>query len=288
MTVKFITDSACDLSRDILEKENVDVIPIYVSIDGKDFKDGLDITSQEIYDGMRQGKVYKTAQITVHDFEEVFKKYALEGQDVIHMSFSSGLSGTYNAAVLASNNIKENYPNANIEVIDTKAAVNGLGLIVKDAIEARNSGAGYNDLIELIKERSSKIEHIFTVADLDYLFRGGRLSKGAAIVGNMLNIQPVLKVDHEGKLQQIEKVRGRKKLFNKILEIMDENADDLDKQTVALSHCDDIEEAEKLMEMIKERFGTENFIINMMGSAIGAHTGPGTICVFFYNSKNQS
>lgn len=285
MTIKLITDSSCDLDRNLLNEENVEIIPIYVSHDGKDYKDGVDITPEEIYQGMRNGKVYKTAQVTVHDFETVFEKFASQGLDILHLSFSSGLSGTYGAAVLAADMVKEKYPNIRLEVVDTKASVNGLGLIVLDVLAARREGADMDQLLELLEDRIRRIEHIFTVADLDYLFRGGRLSKGAAVVGNMLNIQPILRVDEEGKLQQMDKVRGRKKLFNRILAIMEEKADDLDKQTIALSHCDDEEEAQKLVEAIREKFGSTEFVVNMMGAAIGAHTGPGTICVFFYNSK---
>lgn len=285
MAIKLITDSACDLSRTLLAEENVDVIPIYISFEGKDYKDGVDITPEEIYQGMRNGNVYKTAQISVNDFQMVFEKYASQGTDVLHMSFSSGLSGTYGAAELAAGMVREKYPQVRIEVVDTKAAVNALGLMVLDVIQAMKDGMDMDQLLVLLEDRVSRIEHIFTVADLDYLFRGGRLSKGAAIVGNMLNIQPILRVDKEGKLEQVDKVRGRKKLFHRILELMSEKADDLGSQTIGISHCDDEAEAEKLVNAIKERFGSEKFIVNMMGAAIGAHTGPGTLCVFFYDSK---
>jgi DegV family protein with EDD domain len=285
MAIKLMTDSACDLSRDILKEAQVDILPIYVSIDGKDYKDGVDITPEEIYKGMRNGKVYKTAQISVMDFEKAFEEYALKGMDILHLSFSSGLSGTYSAAVLAADMVRERHPEVRIEIVDTKAGVNGLGLIVLDTIEDMKNGATMDQLLVSVEDRIRRIEHIFTVADLDYLYRGGRLSKGAAIMGNMLNIQPVLRVDEEGKLQQIDKVRGRKKLFGRILELMAERADDLDQQTVTISHCDDEGEAQRLVDAIREKFGTKRFIVDLMGAAVGAHTGPGTVCVFFYNSK---
>ncbi len=285
MGIKLITDSACDLSREYLKTQEVEVIPIYISLDGKDFKDGIDIAPEEIYQGMRDGKVYKTAQITIKDFENIFEKYVQSGDEILHLSFSSGLSGTYNAALIAANTVKEKYPNAKIQIIDTKAAVNGLGLIVKKAVDGKNNGMSFEDLIKCVESDVAKIEHIFTVEDLNYLYRGGRLSKGAAVVGNMLNIQPVLRVNEDGRLEQLDKVRGRKKLFGKILELMEDKADDLDSQTIGISHGDDQESAEKLVEMIKERFGTKDFIISMMGAAIGAHTGPGTLCVFFFKTK---
>jgi DegV family protein with EDD domain len=143
----------------------------------------------------------------------------------------------------------------------------------------------FEEVAKVAESASAKIEHIFTVEDLNYLYRGGRLSKGAAMVGNMLNIKPVLQVDADGKLKQLDKVRGKRKLYGKILELMEQKADDLDQQTIGISHCDDQEDADKLVEMIKERFGSKDFIISMMGAAIGAHTGPGTLCVFFFNSK---
>ncbi|SHE53504.1 DegV family protein [Alkalibacter saccharofermentans] len=285
MGIKLITDSACDLSKEYLKTQEVELIPIYISLDGNDFKDGIDITPEEIYQGMRDGKVYKTAQITIKDFEKIFEKYAQAGDEILYLSFSSGLSGTCNAAQIAANAVKEKYPNAKIQIIDTKAAVNGLGLIVKKAVDGKNNGMSFEDLIKSVESDAAKIEHIFTVEDLNYLYRGGRLSKGAAVVGNMLNIQPILRVDEDGKLEQLDKVRGRKKLFGKILKLMEDKADDLGRQTIGISHGDDQESAEKLVEMIKERFGSKDFIISMMGAAIGAHTGPGTLCVFFFNTK---
>ncbi|HAE62288.1 MAG TPA: DegV family protein [Eubacteriaceae bacterium] len=285
MGIKLITDSACDLPREYLKAQEVDVIPIYISLDGKEYKDGVDITSEEIYQGMREGKIYKTAQITIKDFEDTFEKYASKGEDILHLSFSSGLSGTFNAASMAAKIIKEKYKDAKIRVLDTKAAVNGLGLIVKKTVDAKKNGMTFEEVAKVAESASAKIEHIFTVEDLNYLYRGGRLSKGAAMVGNMLNIKPVLQVDADGKLKQLDKVRGKRKLYGKILELMEQKADDLDQQTIGISHCDDQEDADKLVEMIKERFGSKDFIISMMGAAIGAHTGPGTLCVFFFNSK---
>lgn len=285
MAIKLMTDSACDLSREWLKEANVSVLPIYITINGQEYRDGEDITPEEIYQGMRNGNVYKTAQIPVNDFERAFEEAAAQGMDVLHLSFSSGLSGTYSAGVLAAGMVKEKYPTVRIEVVDTKAAVNGLGLIVKDTVEALKDGKDMDQVLALLEDRTARIEHIFTVADLEYLFRGGRLSKGAAIVGNMLNIQPILRVDEEGKLQQVEKVRGRKKLFGRILDLMEQKADDLDAQVIGISHCDDSEEANRLVEAIREKFGSKEFIVSLMGAAIGAHTGPGTLCVFFYNNK---
>lgn len=285
MAIQLMTDSSCDLSRELLKQEHVQVIPIYISVGGVDYKDGVDITPEEIYQGMRKGTVYKTAQITVRDFETAFESAAARGMDVLHLSFSSGLSGTYGAGVLAANMVKEKYPQVRIEVVDTKASVNGLGLIVLDTIQDLKEGKSMDEILLLLEQRIRRIEHIFTVADLEYLYRGGRLSKGAAIVGNMLNIQPILRVDEEGKLQQLDKVRGRKKLFGRILELMEEKGKDLDQQTIGISHCDDEEEAQKLVAAIQEKFGSERFVVSMMGAAIGAHTGPGTLCVFFYNNQ---
>jgi len=282
MSLQLMTDSACDLSRSYLTANNVEVIPITLNHEEQVFRDGIDIQPEEVYRGMREGKVYKTAQISVQDFIDAFEPFAKSGEKVLHMSFSSGLSGTYNASVIAIEELKEKYPDSQIVSVDTKSASNGLGLIVYQTIQKRDQGATYEELIDFVEERARQTEHIFTVDDLEYLRRGGRLSKGAAMVGNLLNIHPLIRLNDKGELEQFSKVRGRKKLFHEMIRIAKEQSGERIHEIATISHADDEKSAKELEALLKETFGTKEVIISTIGAVIGAHTGPGTLCLYFF------
>ncbi len=284
MSIKIIADSAADLPPDFIKEYNLDVLPLIVTMGDQEFKDGEDIKPLEIFNGMRDGKVYKTAQIPIIDFHDLFTKYAEEKQSCIYIAFSSELSGTYQAAVMAKKQVLEEYPEADIEVIDTKCASLGAGLVVYKAVLLAREGKDKDEIINKVNFLARHMEHIFTVDDLEYLYRGGRVSKTAAFVGGILNIKPLLDVE-EGKLIPLEKKKGRKKVLNRIIEIMEERGVNLENQLIGISHGDDEEGAELLKEMIAERFGTSNFMINTIGAVIGAHAGPGTLAVFFLNER---
>ncbi|HLV10524.1 MAG TPA: DegV family protein [Halanaerobiales bacterium] len=284
MSVKIIADSACDLPREIIEEYDVKALPLRVTIDDQEFKEWEEIKPIEVYDGMREGKVYKTAQVPLIEFQELFTSYAQEKQSCFYIAFSSELSGTYQAAVMAKNQVSEEYPEAEIEILDGKCASLGYGLVVYYAVMMAAEGMGMKEIIEKTEFNARHMEHIFTVDNLDYLYRGGRLSKSAAFVGGILNIKPILDVE-DGKLIPIEKKKGRKRVLKRIIELMEERGVDLENQLIGISHSDDEEGALKLKEMIKERFGAKEFMIHTIGGVIGAHVGPGTLALFFLNQR---
>ncbi|HLQ97933.1 MAG TPA: DegV family protein, partial [Candidatus Dormibacteraeota bacterium] len=205
-----------------------------------------------------------------------------KNQPLIYLAFSSELSGTYQTAKMVEQEIKEETPDAPIHIIDTKCASIGYGLVVRRAAEHDKSGATVEEVLDLATYHAKHMEHIFTVDDLEYLYRGGRVSKTAAFVGSLLKIKPILHVE-DGKLIPIEKIRGSKKVLGRMLSIMEERGTDFENQTIGISHGDDLDTAEKLAEMINEKFAPKKIIIEMVGSVIGAHSGPGTIALFFLN-----
>lgn len=285
MRVKILTDTGCDLPVDIIKDYDIDILPIVVIKDNEEYLDQLTISSKEVFDGMRAGQVFSTAQIPAQSFNEKFEDYAKSDQPVLYLAFSSGLSGTYQTSLLVRETIKENYPQLDLEIIDTRAATLGFGLIVLTAAKMAKEGKTREEIINEVNIQVENLQSIFTVDDLEYLFRGGRVSKTAALVGGLLNIKPVLTVNKEGKLVPIEKLRGRNKVFKRMIELMKERNEGADYSTslVSISHGDDIEGAIKLKDMISQEFGTKDFLINTIGAGIGSHSGPGTIALFFHS-----
>ncbi|WP_353092869.1 DegV family protein [Tissierella praeacuta] len=282
MTIKILSDSACDLSKDIIEKYNIEILPIVVINDDKEYLDNVTIMPEKVYEDMKNGQVYKTAQIPPNVFKDKFIEYAKNGDSVIYIGFSSQLSGTYQTSLVIKESIIDEYPNLDLDIVDTKAASGGFGLIVLQAAKLAKEGKTKEEILKAIEFYKDNMEHIFTVDDIEYLFRGGRVSRMQAFVGGLLNIKPVLHVE-DGKLIPLGKVRGRHKVFKTMLDIMEKRTKDADlkEQIICITHGDDLEGALKLKELIIERFGAKTFIINTIGAAIGAHSGPGTIALFF-------
>lgn len=283
MAIKILTDSGCDLPVEILKEYDIDVLPIVVIKDDKEYFDQETISSKEVYEGMRNGVVFKTAQINPLSFTQKFREYGEKQSSAIYIALSSGISGTYQTSVLVKETVMEEYPDLDLNIVDSKGASLGFGFIVLQAAKLAKAGKTRLEILEEIEFYKENLEQVFTVDDLEYLFRGGRVSKTAAMVGGLLNIKPILQVSNEGKLIPIEKVRGRNKVFKRMVEIMQERgySNDLKNPMVAISHGDDLESLNKLKEMIEESFGTKEFLINDAGAAIGSHSGPGTIALFF-------
>jgi len=281
--VKIITDSASDLPMDVIKQYDIDVLPLTVVEEDTEYKDGVTIMPNEVFTKMREGISFTTSQVTTHDYYQKFEEYILGDRPCIYVGFSSGLSGSFQASVLAKNQLIQEYgeERCKLRVIDTKCASLGFGLVVLAAAKEAKKGKNLEELCAIVQEKSAKMAHVFTVMNLTYLQRGGRLSKGAAVIGNLLNVCPILNVDDEGKLKVLEVARGNKKLFKRILEIMRENGEDLSNQTIGIVHGDDLKVVEELKGLITEKFGTQNFIIRSVGSVIGAHTGPEVVSVFY-------
>ena len=284
--MRLFADSACDLPKSFYEVHSVELAPLRVQIDNEEYEDVIGIEPLEVYNAIRSGKLPKTSQASPERFMQLFEDLAKSGEEGLYIAFSSELSGTYSTAVMMKEQLLETYPDLKLTIIDSKAASLGYGLLVKEAVRLRDEGADFSTLVESIQFKVAHLEHLFTVEDLDYMARGGRVSKASAFIGGLLNIKPLLHVE-EGKLVPIEKIRGRKKVLKRMVELMEERGERIGEQHIAISHSDDEATALELKQLIEDRFHPQSIEIHMVGSTIGAHTGPGTIALFFYNKLAQ-
>ncbi|AGN35699.1 DegV family protein [Bacillus paralicheniformis] len=280
MNVHLLADSAADLPKSFYDEHHISFIPLKVLLDEKEYDDLLTIQPLDVYEAMREGKAPKTSQPSMMRFKNAFRELAGENKPALYIAFSSELSGTYQTAVMAANEVKEEFPDFDLRIIDSKCASLGYGLAVKHALKLATNGNTIQEIESSVKDFCEHLEHIFTVDDLTYLARGGRISKASAFVGGLLNIKPLLHVE-DGKLVPLEKIRGKKKLLKRMIELMKERSVDLSGQTVGISHGDDEETAEEVKRMIEAEFQPGEIVVNMVGSAVGAHSGPGTLAVFF-------
>lgn len=282
-----MTDSCCDLPYEFTKENNIIVMPTAVTIQEKTVMDdlGQSLKYTDFYSVVRNGEMPKTAQVNVYQFYEVYKKHIENGDKVIYIGFSSGLSGTNNSACIAREMIKEEYEEADISVIDSKCASMGLGLLVYYANELLNNKKSKEEIIEWIESNKLKIVHLFTVEDLNHLYRGGRVSRTTATVGSLLNIKPVMHVDDEGKLVPFEKARGRKKSLSMIVDKVVATIVNPEEQVIFISHGDSIDDVQYVKEKILEKIKVKDIVINFIGPAIGTHSGPGTIAVFYMAEK---
>lgn len=278
-----ITDSCCDLPYHYIREHGIKMIPLHVTIDQTEKNDDLAQTGEyeAFYQCILDGVMTKTSQINTFEFKEVFEKYVQLGKSVLYIGFSSALSGCVNSARLAAKEIKEDNPAAQIVVVDSKCASMGQGLLIYYAVEAFKQGRSLEEVAFWLEQNKLKLNHWFTVADLNHLFRGGRLSKTAATVGTLLHIKPILYVDHEGRLVAKEKVKGRKKSLKVLIEKVKENIVHPEEQIVFISHGAALEEAEQLKKALLEECHVKEVWINYIGAAIGSHAGPGTLAIFF-------
>jgi DegV family protein with EDD domain len=280
MTVKLFADSASDLPKEFFNQDNIEFFPLKVHIDGQDYNDLLDIEPKTVFDKIREGHMPKTSQVSPESFLKKFTELAEKDEKGVYVAFSSQLSGTYQTAVMIRDQVQEDYPGLDLTIIDSKCASLGYGLIVKYALKMLQEGGTRQEIIDSINYHAEHMEHLFTVEDLDYLAKGGRVSKASAFLGGLLNIKPLLHVE-DGKLVPIEKLRGKKKLLKRMLELMEERGSNLSGQTIAISHGDDEELALEMKKMIEEKFSPKDVYINIIGCAVGSHTGTGTLAVFF-------
>lgn len=285
---RLITDSTADLTASYLEERNIGVVCLSYLINGVETRDELKVEShRKFYAAMRENAVPITAQVTSDQFIEYFQPELEKGYDIVYVAFSSGLSGTCQGAQVAAKELKERFPERKIFVCDTLAASMGEGLIVHEAANLRDSGYSAEALYQWLEENKMNMKHWFTVKDLSYLFRGGRCSATSAFVGTLMDIKPVLDVNNEGKLIPRDRVKGRKRSIKAMMEHMREEIVNPDGQTVAISHGDCIEDAEFLASLIREEFKVKDIIINYVGSVIGAHSGPGTLALFFWGNPRK-
>ena len=291
MDFEIVTDSCCNLLEDMIDDFGIHVLPLTFMVDGEDevyqsYLKGERTDLKQFYTMMREGKVFKTSLPNLAESEELFRELLGSGRDVLYIAFSSGLSGTYQALSLMAAQLQKEFPERRIYVVDSLAASGGQGLLVWYAVQHARAGESIDQVRDWLEENKLHLAHWFTVDDLMFLFRGGRVSKTAAWAGTLLNIKPVLHVDDEGHLIPMEKVRGRKKSLNALIDHMEKSANKpISDQMVFITHGDCIEDAEYVAAKIKERFGVKEVVINYVDPVIGAHSGPGTMALFFLADK---
>ena len=284
----FVTDSCSDLPNDFVIAMNLKIVPLSVEIEGKSYlhyPDERELKIKDFYQMLRNKKVAKTSLVNVGTFLEFFEPYAKSGEEVLYIAFSSALSGTYQSSLVASEELKEQYPNSSIHVVDTLAASMGQGLLIWYADQMRKKGSTIEEIKNWLNENKLKLCHLFTVDDLGTLKRGGRLSDTQAFLGSLLKIKPILHVSDEGRLVPLKKARGREFSLESMVELMKEKITEPEKQTLFISHGDCLEEAKKVGTLIQEKYKVKEIIYNTIGPVIGAHSGPGTIAVFFIGNK---
>lgn len=290
---EIVTDSCCNLTEETIDRYELHVLPLSFMADGDDtvyrsYLKGRKTDLSQFYAMMREGKVFRTSLPNLADTETLFRSLLDQGRDILYLGFSSGLSGTYEATELLAKQLREEYPQRKLLTVDTLAASGGQGLLVWHACQRAEQGEGIEEVRDWTEANKLHLAHWFTVDDLMFLWRGGRVSKTSAWAGTLLNIKPVMHVDDDGHLVPLEKVRGRKKSLSALLDHMERTGTaPIAEQTVFITHGDCIDDAKWLEKKIRERFGVEDIRINYVDPVIGAHSGPGTMALFFLASNRD-
>ena len=292
MNYQLFSDSCVDIPSSLANELNLEILPMKVSVKGKEYANYLDnreIDSKTFYDFLREQNTATTAQLNPNDFVEKFRPFLKKGIDILHLSFSSALSGSYNSCLIAKKELEEQFPNRKIEVIDTLAASMGQGLLVTLAAKEKLAGKSLEELKDFVIDLRLRISHLFTVSDLGHLRRGGRLSASSMVLGNLLNIKPLLHVNELGQLKVYGKSRGRFKSLNNLVHRMEETIDKDNCKLIYISHGDCIEDAIYVKNLIKEKMGynEEQFLINPIGPVIGAHSGVNTLAIFYIGHERE-
>ncbi|MDR0219978.1 MAG: DegV family protein [Lachnospiraceae bacterium] len=277
------TESNADLPAEFVKEHGICVIPHYYTVEEEVYGDGKFLTAKEFYDAMRAEKPAATMASNPTVIEEMFTRHMKEGRDILFISFSSELSAGFNNIVMTSRVVMEAYPERTIEVVDTRSATLGEMMMITKAVELRRAGQTLTQTKAVLEELIPHLCLLFTVDDLNHLYRGGRLSKPAAVVGSLIDVKPILHINAEGKLVALQKTRGRKKSINTLVSSMEERLGAWrDKQIfIGVMHGDSEEDAEYLKQQIKEKMGYENIIVSAIGPSIGAHSGPGALGLAF-------
>jgi len=285
MSYRIITDSCCDFPQQMYEKLGLTMIPLSLTYRGTETSDLSEAFIKELYAGLRAGEVSSTSAANPEGWKAVIEPVLASGQDALVMAFSSGLSTTYQSAVIAADELMEQYPDRTVKVVDTLCASMGQGLLVWYACQKRDAGMSLEALYTWCEDNKLNLCHWFTVDDLMYLKRGGRVSAATALVGTMLQIKPVLHVDDAGHLINVSKVRGRKASIEALAKKVAETGLPGENDTMFISHGDCIEDAKYLETLLKEKYGAKNVVISYVGAVIGSHSGPGTLALFFLGNK---
>lgn len=285
--------STADLSKEHFEKRGIQYVCFHFELDGKDYLDdmGQSVPPEELFQKMIDGAQTKTSQVTIGEYQEFFESILKEGKDILHVTLSSGLSGSYNSSCIAREELLDKYPDRKIYIVDSLGASSGYGLIMETLADMKDGGMDIDTLHDWIEEHKLNMNHWFFSTDLTFYIRGGRVSKTAGVIGTVLGICPLLNMDYEGHLIPREKVRGKKKVIRRVVEMMKEHAEnglDYDgKCYICQSVC--MEDAKEVADLIEETFPKLNGKVQIypIGATIGSHTGPGTISIFFWGDKRE-
>lgn len=283
--------STADLTKEHFEKRDIHYICFYYEMDGRQYEDDLGISMpfEEFYRAMAQGADTRTSQINASEFEAYFEPFLQEGKDVIHLCLSSGITGVMNSALVAQDILQERYPERKIIIVDSLAASSGFGLLMDRMADLRDSGMGIDELYQWVEENKKKLHHWFFTTDLTFFIKGGRISKTAGFVGNILNICPLLNVDDQGRLIPRYKIRGKKKVIEAIVKKMEEHAENGTEYSgkCYISHSACMKDAREVADMVEARFPKLNGKVEIydIGTTIGSHTGPGTVALFFWGDE---
>ena len=281
MSYRIITDSACDLPETMYGELGLSMIPLTLNFQGKEHTDLSEAFIKRLYESMRQGETASTSAVNPDSWSNVIEPVLAGGEDALVLAFSSGLSTTYQSAVIAATELQEKYPQQKVIVVDTLCASLGQGLLAWYAAKKRDQGLSLEELAAWCEEYKFKLCHWFTVDDLMYLKRGGRVSAATALVGTMLQIKPVMHVDDEGHLTKVSTARGRKASINALAAKMGQSALPGENDTVFICHGDCMDDAQYLASLVKEKYGVKDVLIYYTGAVIGSHSGPGTLALFY-------
>ena len=284
-TYQIITDSGCDLPLEMRRQLNIEMVSLTLRFREQERPDSVGDDIRDLYAALRAGEVASTAAVNPDAWETAMTAALEQGRDVLVLAFSSGLSTTYQSAVIAAGDLAEKYPQRKIRVVDSRSASLGQGLLLWYACQKRDAGLGLDELADWLEEEKYHLCHWFTVDDLMYLKRGGRVSAATALVGTMLGIKPVLHMDDEGHLINVGKVRGRKAAIEALAEKVGQLGLPGQNGTVFICHGDCIDDARQLAGMVEAMYGTKDIFIGNLGAVIGSHVGPGTLAVFFTGDK---
>ena len=284
--IRFIVDSTCDLPKEIMEQYGIGMIPLHVLVNGVDYRDKVEITADEVFAAMRSGTVPKTSQVGPEDVYQTFQGCCDRGEDFIYLCFSAALSGTYQLAHAILAEFAQKYPQRRMQIVDSKGGSIAIGLIALQGVKMIEAGRAYDEVVKNLEFMAAHVEHVFTIADIGWLVKGGRISKLQGVLGSILDVRPVLHVKN-GLMEVIKKARGSQKALAMVVETLLERIGAFPSQIIGISHSDNLPGVEKLKKMLTEKLGAERFIISQIGSVLGTHLGINALGVFFFNQQPE-
>lgn len=278
-------NSTVDLPKEWLTERKVPIVPLKYTIDGETYEDMDGLSAKDFFGKLRDGKMAVTSQVNPGEAKEALKPFLEEGKDILHLAFSSALSGTCNSMRIAAEELMEEYPQQKMIVVDTLCACLGEGLLLYYALKRKSEGFSMEETAKWVEENKLHVCHNVTIDDLEHLHRGGRISKTVAVLGGMVKIKPMIHMDDKGALQVIGKERGRRKSLNKIVDTAVKQSKGWENDIIMITHGDCEEDARYVEELVREKMGIDQILVNNIGTVIGSHTGPGVVAVFCMGDK---